>query len=45
MGKIATELKCFRCGTQVEYETEPLIGYPYYCPECDENMYSFEVEP
>lgn len=32
---------CKRCGTPVEVETE--LDYPYYCPECDENMYEFEV--
>ena len=32
---------CNRCGTQVQKELE--LDYPYYCPECDENMYRFEV--
>ncbi len=32
---------CLRCGNKVE--VEPVLDYPYYCPECDENMYSFEV--
>lgn len=31
---------CFRCGTELEEEKE--LDYPYYCPECDENMYTFE---
>lgn len=34
---------CRRCGTEVVKETEPTIDYPYYCPECDENMYTFET--
>jgi hypothetical protein len=36
-------LYCRRCGTQVSLETV-VMDYPYYCPECDENMFSFEVE-
>lgn len=32
--------KC-RCGAFVEAERE--LDYTYYCPECDENMYEFEV--
>lgn len=35
---------CCRCGAVVFKEPEPGIDYPYYCPVCDENMYSFEVE-
>ena len=34
--------RCFRCGTMVLRELE-VPGYPYYCPNCDENMYSFET--
>ena len=36
---------CNRCGTVVEEETNEVLKneYPYYCPECEENMYSFEV--
>ena len=33
---------CKRCGTPIEIETK--LDYLYYCPECDENMYGFEVE-
>ena len=32
---------CFRCNTKLEEEKE--LDYPYYCPTCDENMYSFEA--
>lgn len=34
---------CRRCGCKVEIEVEPSIDYPYVCPDCDENMYNFEV--
>ena len=34
---------CFRCGTEVKKEKNKYIDYPYYCPNCDENMYSFET--
>lgn len=35
--------KCCKCGTVVEKETE-ITEYPYYYPECDENLYEFETE-
>lgn len=35
-----TFAKC-RCGAFAE--AEPELDYAYYCPECDENMYEFEV--
>jgi formamidopyrimidine-DNA glycosylase len=37
---------CSRCGCLVELEedTELKKEYPYYCPECDENLYSFETK-
>lgn len=37
---------CKICGTEVEIETNEELKkeYPYYCPECDQNMYSFECE-
>lgn len=37
---------CKHCGCEVNEEVEKELReeYPYYCPECDENMYSFEVE-
>ena len=37
---------CKRCGCKVNEEVEEELKeeYPYYCPYCDENMYSFEVE-
>lgn len=34
---------CNRCGTKVKREWI-LKQYPYYCPECDENMFKFETE-
>lgn len=35
---------CRRCGSKVRRERESGLReeYPYYCPRCDENMYSFE---
>ena len=33
---------CARCGTRVHEEHE-VEGYPYYCPEHDENLYTFET--
>lgn len=35
------ELCCRRCGSAVEYSDVP--GYTYYCPESDEDLYTFEV--
>lgn len=36
---------CIRCGNIVLPETGSLRKeYPFYCPECDENMYEFETE-
>ena len=34
---------CLRCGSEVRKEKEN-IDYPYYCPNCDENMYEFETK-
>jgi len=35
---------CNRCGKQVKKETEKTKdNYPYYCPNCDENMFEFET--
>jgi len=36
---------CRRCGTQVEVEKIKSLKkqYPYFCPNCDENMFDFEV--
>lgn len=39
---VRTGRYCFRCGHEVEWEDE-VPGYPYYCPQCDENMYRFET--
>ena len=37
-------MACRRCGSKVRREREAGLReeYPYYCPRCDENMYSFE---
>lgn len=39
------EMVCKRCGTKVQKETDEMLKteYEYYCPECDENLYCFEV--
>ena len=37
-----TSYRCNRCGSFVLKESE-VPGYPFYCPECDENLYRFEV--
>jgi hypothetical protein len=36
---------CNKCGSEVfpEVSEELKKEYPYYCEECDENMYEFEV--
>ncbi len=36
---------CSRCGMPVETEEDEDLKkeYPYYCPGCNENMYSFET--
>lgn len=36
---------CRRCGSAVKKEKNRVLRkeYPYYCPNCDENMYGFEV--
>lgn len=33
---------CCRCDNRVKREWH-IKDYPFYCPECDENMYRFEV--
>ena len=40
-----TDYVCKRCESKVLKEVVPelLKEYPYYCPDCDENMYEFEV--
>lgn len=38
----AETLKCHRCHGDVGWSTVP--GYTYQCPECDEDLYTFEVE-
>ena len=39
-----TNYRCIRCGSPILLEPE-IKDYPYQCLTCDENMYSFEVEP
>lgn len=36
---------CNRCGEIVRRETEKELRreYPFFCPNCDENMYRFET--
>jgi len=34
--------KCFRCNTKLE--KSEIGDYTYYCPECDEDFYSFEIK-
>lgn len=34
--------KCKRCGSPVVREMHNSIGYPFFCPSCMENKYSFE---
>lgn len=36
---------CFRCNTKLKLEKNKDLKktYKYYCPECDENMFSFEA--
>ena len=36
---------CKRCGLPVYKEKDWSLRktYPYYCPQCDENMFKFEV--
>lgn len=38
-----THRVCSRCGYKVVRETK-IKEYPFYCPNCDENMYRFETE-
>ena len=37
---------CRRCGHEVirEQDEELAKTYPWYCPNCDENMFQYEVE-
>lgn len=45
-GRKSSKTVCRRCGTEVQKEEDEELRkeYPYYCPKCDENMYSFECE-
>jgi len=42
---MSTQKYCFRCKTELEFETDSDLKkeYPYYCPNCDENMFEFET--
>jgi hypothetical protein len=42
-GPALSDKKCNRCGCVVLHETAKEMDYPYYCINCDQNMYSFEV--
>lgn len=42
--KIANNLLCRKCSCVVLHEHEEDVDYPYYCPSCDENLYSCEVD-
>lgn len=43
-GKTRRRMTCRRCGSDVQPERDKWLRkeYPYYCPKCDEDMYSFE---
>ncbi len=43
MENIKEIMICNKCRSEVREEKE--LDYPYYCKNCDENMYSFEVTP
>lgn len=32
---------CLRCDCKLENEKG--LDYPFFCPDCDENMFSFEA--
>lgn len=39
-----THRLCFQCNSPVSFEIHAMeANYPYYCPECDENKFEFEV--
>jgi formamidopyrimidine-DNA glycosylase len=44
--RLNVKIICKRCGTKAEKETDSELKkeYSYYCPECDENLFSFECE-
>lgn len=44
LSAIAKDKICPKCGGIICYEKVPGVDYPYFCPECDENYYDFEVE-
>jgi len=39
--KKRTHRYCTKCNHEVQYER--VLDYPFYCPQCDENMYNFET--
>ena len=42
-GPALSLFNCKVCGAKVLDETDPTIDYPFYCLNCDENYYEFEV--
>ncbi len=32
---------CFKCDSKLVKEKE--LNYPFYCPKCEENMFTFEA--
>ena len=42
--QVAEGKVCPKCGGSLCIEHDEEIDYPYYCPECDENVYDCEVE-
>ena len=34
---------CLKCGERVKREYK-IKEYPFYCPNCDENLYRFETQ-
>jgi len=39
-----TKKICKRCNNKVYFENNKNIDYPYFCKNCYENMYNFEVK-
>lgn len=42
--KKATGKICPKCGKTLYIEHNEEIDYPFFCPECEENFYEFEVQ-
>lgn len=43
--KVAPSTICAHCGHEVCFEADKIMltKYPYYCPNCNENLYGVEV--